>query len=361
MKVFPCLLIVSLLCLFSIVDVAASNITAASLRGFSVGDKREKEYHKSSFIQNNRALKKGKRPKKEQTKEQSSQIFEPRIFGGSRVQVGEYPYLAAIFNRGDWNSIYFKCGGVLLAPDIVLTAAHCAPVADVVMTPLYHLDISKPVNEKLNQPTARHFVEKIVTHPDYDEWTLNNDVCILKLAKDPSWSQNDQNSESETTFYPSIELNFDSDIPERNAEMHVTGWGTTETEIHTMKPLDTIVLAMRNKKCSKLFTSTFTNSMMCGASPPDQKNDACSGDSGGPLVIKGGGRKGLDLLVGTVSWGITCADSKYPGVYTKMSELGGWIQRVACGSTDVRDYCVNDGKALPVRPKNKNRNKNNNT
>ena len=137
-------------------------------------------------------------------------------------------------------------------------------------------------------------------------------------------------------FYPSTKLNFDCDLPERNAEIHVTGWGTTKTKIHIMKPLDTIVLAMRNKKCSKSFTSMFVDSMMCGASPPDQKNDACSGGSGEPLVIKDRDQKGLDLLVGMVSWGIICVNSKYPGVYNKTSELeGGLIQRVACASKDM--------------------------
>ena len=43
------------------------------------------------------------------------------------------------------------------------------------------------MNEKLNQLTARHFVEKVVTHLDYDEWTMNNDVYILKLVKDQNY------------------------------------------------------------------------------------------------------------------------------------------------------------------------------
>ena len=103
-------------------------------------------------------------------------------------------------------------------------------------------------------------------HPNFDEWTLNNDVCVLKLVKDQSWSVS-SGSSSSTPFYTRIELNFDPDVPVRNEEMFVVARGTTETELHTMKPMETTVFATRNQKCGKIHDPiAITNAMICGAS-----------------------------------------------------------------------------------------------
>lgn len=206
------------------------------------------------------------------------------------MEVNEYPYLAAIFQKAYRNTLYFKCGGILLAPDIVLTAAHCAAIADVVMTPLHHLEIDRTINEKMEQPAGKFLVERVVTHPGYDAWSLNNDVCLLKLVRDPSWLPSRSYVASlfdDVSFYPGIQLNSDPQLPLPEAELHVVGWGTTETELHTNKPLDTTVHYLPNDECGKRYTPSITPSMMCGTSLLTSSNDACTGDSGGPLILKG--------------------------------------------------------------------------
>lgn len=68
--------------------------------------------------------------------------------------------------------------------------------------------------------------------------------------------------------------------------------------------------------------ASITKGMLC-ANASNPARDACQGDSGGPLVAK-------QQLVGIVSWGEGCADSTYPGVYTRVSEYHDWIwQQVA--------------------------------
>lgn len=72
--------------------------------------------------------------------------------------------------------------------------------------------------------------------------------------------------------------------------------------------------------CSRAYLriAKVTSGMIC-ASASDPPRDACQGDSGGPLVANG-------HLVGLVSWGEGCADTVYPGVYTRVSEYENWIR-----------------------------------
>jgi secreted trypsin-like serine protease len=57
--------------------------------------------------------------------------------------------------------------------------------------------------------------------------------------------------------------------------------------------------------------------------------DVCQGDNGGPLVSMGTSPED-DTLVGLVSWGLGWANPKYPGVYTDISTVRSWIERVTC-------------------------------
>merc|ERR1712232_431809 len=66
--------------------------------------------------------------------------------------------------------------------------------------------------------------------------------------------------------------------------------------------------------------------MMCAY---NEGKDSCGGDSGGPLLLRGTSPSS-DELVGIVSWGISCADDNYPGVYARISYYYDWIVNTMC-------------------------------
>ncbi len=50
--------------------------------------------------------------------------------------------------------------------------------------------------------------------------------------------------------------------------------------------------------------------------------DACTGDSGGPLMAL---RRGGWTLVGVTSYGVGCANQRFPGVYFSVAKYARWI------------------------------------
>jgi len=72
-----------------------------------------------------------------------------------------------------------------------------------------------------------------------------------------------------------------------------------------------------------------TPNMLCAK---DRNEDACQGDSGGPLVVQGhrGPDGSNEVQVGVVSWGIGCAQSSFPGVYSRVSKAYEWIKEEVC-------------------------------
>lgn len=80
------------------------------------------------------------------------------------------------------------------------------------------------------------------------------------------------------------------------------------------------VMLVPQDSCSRAYQgiSRIASGMIC-ARATNPSRDACQGDSGGPLVANG-------YLIGIVSWGEGCANTLYPGVYTRVSEYDDWIR-----------------------------------
>lgn len=231
----------------------------------------------------------------------------PRIVGGHPSDVWHQPHMVNIRRRGN-----FECGGSLVTPRCVLTAAHCLndgnPSDFVVRGGVTYLSDMR----------NSRYVRKILMPSAYSRTTLDHDVALLQL-KQPL----------QASIAKPISLAVRS--PRPGSFVRVSGWGLTDSSSTSLpNQLQSVhVQVMPQRECRDLYRGyrNITSSMFC-ASVPGLK-DACAGDSGGPVVNSNG------ILVGVVSWGRAhrCAARDSPGVYSDVSYLSDWI------ADNIHRYC----------------------
>ena len=121
----------------------------------------------------------------------------------------------------------------------------------------------------------------------------------------------------------------------------VTGWGRLSSSGPLADVLqEATVRTLSIEQCRRKYgQSRISDNMICAEEPG---KDSCEGDNGGPLAVLG--QDGSYRQIGVVSWGRGCARQGYPGVYTRLSSLLGWIQdRISNTNND------NQGEYIPIR------------
>jgi len=233
-------------------------------------------------------------PKKKKQKESSRLEWTPRkIINGEEVIPGRYPYQVALVDS--WNFQY--CGGSLIAPQWVLSAAHCFGFGSAVEIGRHDRWNSSETFELID-------VEFEIAHPLFTP-KLSYDFMLMRL-KTPS-------------NYSTVTLDDGSTNLTDGTNVTVTGWGVTEDFAPSNVLLEVEVDIVNQEQCDDAYSSfnfPVTDDMVCAAR---EGKDSCQGDSGGPLFIKGENST-EDIQVGVVSWGIGCAEPEYPGVYARVSE-----------------------------------------
>ncbi len=261
-----------------------------------------------------------KRPSLSQTPVQVPTIgldlspFESRIVGGSNAIAHEFPWQAYLVITTSYGT--FSCGGSIIMRQYVLTAAHCVTddAGDSVAASQIRVYLGMHDRRYLTTRSQSRTVVSNTVHPSYNVDTYDYDIAVLKLNSPLTIN----------TYVKTIRLakGNESNLFLAGNDVTVSGWGTTSYGGSSPNILrKTTVDIISRSTCNRInsYNGEITPRMLCAARTG---KDSCQGDSGGPLFLRDGS---MFKQVGVVSFGIGCANPKYPGVYSHLGVLRNWV------------------------------------
>ncbi|XP_043273510.1 proclotting enzyme isoform X1 [Venturia canescens] len=241
-----------------------------------------------------------------------------RVVGGEESLPGRWPWMAAIFLHGSRRT-EFWCGGSLIGPRHILTAAHCTrdqrqrPFAARQFTVRLG-DIDLENDDEPSSPET-YAVKAVHAHQKFSRVGFYNDIAILELNRPVR--------RSPYVIPICLPQARYRNEPFAGARPTVVGWGTTyyggkESTVQRQAVLP----VWRNEDCNAAYFQPITGNFLCAGYSQGGK-DACQGDSGGPLMLRSEGKW---MQIGIVSFGNKCGEPGYPGVYTRVTEYVDWIK-----------------------------------
>ncbi|KAI2662588.1 Chymotrypsin A [Labeo rohita] len=226
-----------------------------------------------------------------------------RIVNGEEARPHSWPWQVSL---QDFTGFHY-CGGSLINEWWVVTAAHCDPrTSDRVVLGEHDRSSNSEAIQTIN-------VGRAFKHPNYNSFTINNDILLIKLASPAQLNSH---------VSPVCLAETTDDFP-GGLKCVTSGWGLTRYNAADTPPLlqQAALPLLTNDQCKTHWGSNITDIMICaGASGVS----SCMGDSGGPLVCE---KSGVWTLVGIVSWGSSVCSTSTPAVYARVTKLRAWVDQ----------------------------------
>ncbi|XP_050086743.1 trypsin beta-like [Anopheles aquasalis] len=213
-----------------------------------------------------------------------------RIVGGVDANIANYPYQLSLRRNGG-----HSCGASVIGTRWALSAAHCTfPVPALSAMQLLGGTADR------TQGGVTFAIEEIVNHPDYNDWTLEYDICVLRTGADLSG-----------VHITPIALDPVGAVHAPGTRAVVSGWGFNGQGVLPIILQRVDVPIVSDAECIAAWPAGWiTPDMMCAS---ETGRDACNADSGGPLAVGG-------VQIGVVSWGDPNCQGTDPGVFARVSD-----------------------------------------
>lgn len=286
----------------------------------------------------------------------SASVLVGCMVAGRDADPGDWPGMVSI-QTVSGRDVFHECGGTLITPDWVLTAAHCAedmrmeasgraaqfargPDGQVSRQGLVAVTIG--LGDLRSIPTGRVYpVSQVVIHPGYrpGEPERGHDLALLRLEKpaaSPAMPLAGLGASAGGLYDPYADVwaaGYGRKGEGAQGEGGTTGSGRKvaagslllqEGYIPPLRQdacVQRIQAGLEREGLSQAYAEVVVDpvTQLCAG---NGGTDACQGDSGGPLVLR---TASGPVQVGVISWGLGCARPENPGVYMRVSAYAGWI------------------------------------
>ena len=203
--------------------------------------------------------------------------------GGWDAPLNKYPWFAWMIKS---DGFAIGCGSFLVAPEWILTAAHC--VDEGVEVKGVEVGRLCRQNHNCNQALERIAVDRVVIDPLFKPHSLSYDLALIKL------------SNASTIPPATLDSGFSPSFSNGRPNLMAIGFGVTydENNLYTQRLLEVEVEYVTNSKCEESLGPGFPDEMLCAGGGTE---GTCHGDSGGPLwdSIE-------DIVIGVTSWSSVC-------------------------------------------------------
>lgn len=234
------------------------------------------------------------------------------VVGGQPADPGTFPWMAYVRDfRGNGVG---QCSGTVVAPNLVLTAGHCAEdmqsgvvnAASGYRIMTGNVDWAAPETERQVSGVTR-----VLACPCFDRHTAVGDVALLQL--------------STPTTAPAVTI---ASSPHGGTAALLAGWGKTysnqDSPIERLQWARTVVQSPA--WCEREASPFSPASNVCTIDPPARQTGACEGDSGGPLLVAEPSVAGGMVQIGVASHGYNECATNSPSVFTRVDAVSAWVR-----------------------------------
>ncbi|XP_065349068.1 brachyurin-like [Cloeon dipterum] len=241
---------------------------------------------------------------------QASSLFikTDRIIGGQTAAEGQFPYQAGIFI-----DVTRFCGGVLISPNYVLTAAHCIHNAES-----FEIHLGAEERNNLNEVgLVVDFTTDKIVHENFDLKGNKFDIALIKLTS--------------TVNQPNIKPIELPSLSEANVTLsglvgRLSGWGTYDDVVpipsNYLKYVDVPIIS--NVECEDTYGADLITECSICAGTMFGTVGFCSGDTGGPMAIENDALEWKLIGIASLGYPLAC-ENKAPQIYTRTACYLQWI------------------------------------
>ncbi|XP_027136507.1 transmembrane protease serine 2 isoform X2 [Larimichthys crocea] len=237
-----------------------------------------------------------------------SGVNSSRASGSQPASLGSWPWQVSLQFSGS-----HRCGGAIISPYWIVTAAHCVARSSSPGDWLVYAGIVDPLGTLFN---PAYSVRRIIVHEGFNSVTRRNDIALLRLSKPLDITAS---SNIGPVCLPNVGLNITD---------HQVGWitgfghtGNGDTGSPYLMQAQVSLVNSAECNSSIAYNGRISQDMLC-TRETEAAAKMCNIDSGGPLVSL---KDGVWWLRGDNIWGEHCTEQNRPGVYGNITYFLDWI------------------------------------